>query len=117
MENFKTAREVIAKNQMAVIVFTHGEHFSYDTVGNGFTGKWVVDPETVDEVDKVIIYLRRGNETVSHIFLGNYAGTRPSDIAKRRLIRFTSLKEIGTTDSNWLEFANAGQNPVSYVNG
>ena len=117
MENFKTAREVIAKNQMAVIVFTHGEHFSYDAAGNGSTGKWVVDPETVDEVDKVIIYMRENNETVNRVFLGNYAGTRPCDIPKRRFIRFTNLKEIGTTESNWLEFANAGQNPVSYVNG
>ncbi|MCG2787230.1 MAG: HNH endonuclease [Anaerolineae bacterium] len=115
MTTYKTAQEVIGKNQSAVVIFTHGEHFISDPAGNGSTGKWVIDPGTVEEVDKVIIYLRRENETVNRIFLGNYSGLRSSDIPKRHIIRFSRLQEVGTTTSNWTEFASAGQNPVSYV--
>jgi hypothetical protein len=117
MATYKTAREVINPNQSAVVVFTHGEHLSFDALGNGSTGNWVVDPENVEDVDKVIIYLRRGDEMVNRIFLGNYAGLRKADIPKRHIIRFARLQEIGTTDANWPEFANSGQNPISYVMG
>jgi hypothetical protein len=112
---YKQANDVVEKQQEAVVFFTHGDHFSYDTSGNGLTGKWVVDPEMVENVDKVIIYLRRENETVNRIFLGNYAGIQKSDLPRRYMIRFSGLKEVGTTDSNWLEFAKSGQNPVSYI--
>lgn len=117
MTTYTIAQEVIGKNQSAIVIFTRGEHFSFDAAGNGSTGKWVVDPEIVEEVEKVIIYLRRTNELVNRIYLGNYAGLRHSDLPKRYIIRFSKLQEIGITDSNWTEFANAGQNPVSYVNG
>jgi hypothetical protein len=115
MTTYKTALEVIGKDQSAVVIFTHGEHFINDPAGNGSTGNWVIDPETVEDVDKVIIYLRQENESINRIFLGNYAGLRSSDIPKRYIIRFSRLQEVGTSDSNWTEFASAGQNPVSYV--
>jgi len=117
MTIYQTAQEVIGQNQSAVVIFTRGEHFSFDALGNGSTGKWVLDPETVEEVEKVIIYLRRENETTNRIFLGNYAGLRPASIPKRHIIRFNRLQEVGTTNANWMEFASAGQNPVSYVYG
>jgi hypothetical protein len=85
--------------------------------GNGFTGNWVVDPDEVDEVDKVLIYYREEGETLNRIFLGNYAGVRKSDIHGRYIIRFSGLKELGTTNANWVNFAISGQNPVSYVVG
>lgn len=77
----------------------------------------MLDPENLKEIDKVIIYLRRDYENVNRVFLGNFAGLRTSNLPNRYVIRFTALKEVGTTDANWLEFASAGQNPVSYVNG
>ena len=101
--------------QVAVVVFTYGILFTYDSLGNGTSGNWVVNPEMLEEVDKVIICLRREGESVNRIFLGNYAGSRPSNQPRRLVIRFSALKEIGTTKSKWLEFANSGQNPVSYV--
>jgi hypothetical protein len=79
MNTYKQASEIIERNQSAIVIFTRGEHFSFDADGNGSTGKWVVAPEHVDEVDKVIIYLRRDDETVNRIYLGNYAGVRPSE--------------------------------------
>lgn len=115
MNVFTKSNEVIKKNEKAIVIFTRGPHFTYDSLGSGTTGNWVVDPESVDEVDKVIIYLRRENELMNRIYLGNYEGMRKSDIPGRHIIRFSALKEVGTTESNWPEFASSGQNPVSYV--
>jgi len=115
MTIYKHASEVIEKNQGAIIVFTAGEKFFYDPSGNGYTGNWVIDPEMAEEVDKVIVYLRKKEESVNRIFLGNFAGTRRSNEPGRHEIRFSRLKEVGTTESNWPVFASGGQNPVSYV--
>jgi hypothetical protein len=115
LTTYKQAGEVIEKNKEAIVLFTHGDHFSCDAAGNGVTGKWVLDPEDVENVDKVIIYLRRDGETVNRIFLGNYAGVQQSDLPRRYTIRFSGLKEVGTTESNWWEFAGSGQTPVRYI--
>jgi hypothetical protein len=115
MATYSHAKEVIAKNEMAVVVFTHGLFLTFDSAGNGTSGKWVVDPDRLEEVDKVIIYLRLEGDSVNRIFLGTYAGSQPSDLPRRWLIRFSGLKEVGTTFANWLDFAGSGQNPVSYV--
>jgi len=117
MTIYQTAREVIGQNQSAVVIFTRGEHFLFNALGNGSTGKWVLDPETVEEIDRVIIYLRRADEALNRIYLGNYAGVRLSDLPNRRVVRFSALREVGTTQANWPEFAGAGQNPISYVYG
>jgi hypothetical protein len=117
MTEYKQAKDLLGKNQEAVVVFTHGKHFEYDPGGNGFTGNWVVDPDVVEEVEKVIIYFREESEIVNRIFLGNYASLRKAEIPGRFIIRFSGLKEVGTTDANWIEFASSGQNPVSYVVG
>jgi len=115
MKIYNQASDVISINQQAVVLFTRGEKFICDSLGNGMTGNWVVDPEMLEDVDKVIIYLRRVDDDVNRIFFGNYAGTRKSDEPRRCTIRFNSLKEVGITEANWLDFAGGGQNPVSYV--
>ncbi len=115
MVQFNHVAEVIAPNETAVALFTHGLFFSSDANGAGFTGKWVVDPERLEDVDKVIVYLRLDGDTVNPIFVGTYAGYELSDLPRRYNIRFTSLREVGTTVANWLEFAGAGQNPVCFV--
>jgi hypothetical protein len=112
---YKYASEVIEKNQEGIIVFTAGEKFFCDPSGNGYTGNWVIDPEMAEEVDKVIVYLRKKYEIVNRIFLGNYAGTRRSNESGRHEIRFSRLMEVGTTESNWPDFTSGGQNPVSYI--
>jgi hypothetical protein len=115
LKTYKHANEVLENNKEAIVLFTHGEHFSYDLAGNGLSGKRVLDPENVENVDKVIIYLRKEGETGNRIFLGNYAGVRKSDLPGRYMVRFSALKEVGTTESSWLDFAKGGQNPVSYI--
>jgi len=110
------AKDLLRKQEVAIVVFTHGLHFYYDTNGNGETGNWVVDPEMVDEVDKVIVYLRDDQNGMNRIFIGNYAGIRHSPEKDRYIIRFSKLDEVGT-DDNWFEFAEGSQNPINYVAG
>ena len=45
MTKYKQASEVLEKNQKAIVLFTHGDDVSYDSAGNGSTGKWVVNPD------------------------------------------------------------------------
>ena len=111
----KEAKDLVKDNDLAVVVFTKGTDFYYDAIGSGETGNWVVDPEVLENVNRVIIYLRDEKDKLNRIFLGNYAGCRKSPIANRHIIRFSKLTEVGITNSNWKDFANSGQNPVSYV--
>ena len=115
MEKFAKANEVLPKHEQAVCVFTRDDKFNYDSLGNGTTGNWKVDREELDEVKKVIIYLRRPGEDINRIFLGDYAGWRNSEEQDRYIIRFTHLKEMGTTQSTWVEFAGFAQTPVGFV--
>ena len=82
MAIYQRAIEVIEQNHSAVVVFTHGKFFRFDSNGNGITGKWVVNPERLEEVDQVIIYLRMDGTSVNRIFLGNYMGSQPSDLPR-----------------------------------
>jgi hypothetical protein len=115
MTKYSRASEVIAKNDQAIVVFTRDDKFYFDDLGNGTTGNWVIDPDNLEEIEKVIVYLRKPDEDVNRIYLGNYAGLRHSEEPSRYIIRFSHLKEVGTTDSNWLEFAGGGQNPICYI--
>ena len=115
MIEFSKAKDILEKNQEAVIVFTHGKYFEYDPGGNGFTENWVVDPKVVKKVEKVIVYFREEGEIVNRVYLGNFAGLRKSEIPGRFIIRFSGLKEVGTTGSIWPDFASSGQTSVGYV--
>ena len=107
--------DVISPSQCGVILFTRGDKLTYDTQGNGMTGNWKVDPQRIDKVDKVIIYLREPGSTHNRIFIANYASVLPSSEAGRSIIRFNNLKEVGITTSNWLKFAEGGQIPIRYI--
>lgn len=112
---YKKACDVIAKDQKAIIVFTRGEKFEYDPLGNGTTGNWIVNPERLENIDKIIIYMRKGDETVNRIFLGDYTGTQKTEEYRRHQICFSRLEEVGITEANWLDFTSGGSNPVRYI--
>lgn len=113
--NIEKAQELVTSNELAIVIFTKGDHFSYDAIGNGETGNWVIKTQELENVDKVIIYQRDEIAQQNRIFLGNYSGCRKSPEPNRLIIRFSKLEEVGTTGSNWNKFASSGQNPVSYV--
>jgi hypothetical protein len=61
MIQIQYARELVRKNQKAVVIFTHGDDFKYDSFVVGTTGKWVVSPTSLQKVDKSLsIFVRKG---------------------------------------------------------
>jgi hypothetical protein len=115
MKNFTKAREVITRNESAVVLFTRGLHFTYDSSGNGESGIWVLNPKKLENVDKVIIYLRDEDKKVNKLYIANYSGYRKSDLPRRFYINFSQIQETGRTGANWMDFAESGQNPVAYI--
>ena len=116
MDKCIKAIEVIPTNQRAVVVFTLGDHLNYDGQGNGVTGNWKIRPDKLDNIDKVIIYLRKPNDFGGRIYLATIVGFEESKQVGRYIIKFTNLEEVCATKSNWSEFANTGSNPVYYLN-
>jgi hypothetical protein len=116
MQVIQKAVELVTKNETAIALFTHGEFFHVDAAsGNGWSGNWVLSPDNLEMVDRVIIYLRGPQDTTNRIFYGTYTTYQKTTEARRYVVRFTNLKEIGATPNNWIDFADSGQNPVSYV--
>ena len=116
LKQFSKAVDVIPTHQKAVVVFTKGDKFSVDHLGIGETGNWKTNPDKLNKVDKVIIYLRKPGDSVNYIFLGNFKSVRKSNESGRYVIAFSHLSEVGTTNSNWFEFGRSGQNPLIYLN-
>lgn len=115
MKIFTKAQYVVNRNESAVVVFTKGIYFDFDSNGNGESGKWVLNPIKLETIDKVIIYLRNESKKVNKIYLAQYSGYRKSDVSRRYFIQFSKIEEVGRTSSNWLDFAESGQNPVAYI--
>lgn len=115
MKNFPTAKDVLPTGQKAVVVFTRGEKLGFDDGGYGGTGNWKTNLTRLEQVDKVIIYLREKGQSGGRIFMGKYVGYAPSPQADRYIIYFSHLKPIGSTTSNWPDFGSFGQNPVGFV--
>ena len=92
------ARELLKDGERAVAIFTRGEHFSVDANGGGESGSWVIDPRR--QVDKVIIYYRRGSSGANDIYIANHAGSIPSPMRGRYIIRLTSAHLVGSTSVN-----------------
>ena len=115
MKNFSTAKDVLTTGQKAVVVFTRGEKLGFDDDGYGGTGNWKTNLTRLEQVNKVIIYLREKGQSGGRIFMGNYVSYAPSPQADRYIIYFSHLKLIGETTSNWPDFGNYGQNPVGFT--
>jgi hypothetical protein len=110
-----TARDLLTPNQSAIVFFTHGQDFHIDETGEGETGSWILNPELVKKVDKVIVYLRDETEKINHIYMGDFHSLRKGDRSRRWIVRFNRITELGTTSVHWLKFGNGITAPVNYV--
>ncbi len=98
-----------------VAIFTHGRNMKINPDGTGYSGKWVISEERLEGTKKVILYLRNeGGE--NQLYVGNYIGNHQSDEPRRLVVNFSGLKPVGTTDLNWLRFAEKGQSPIVIIN-
>ena len=111
-----TVFDAILPNQRAIVVISRGDKFTFDNYGTGETGNWLVDPNKIKMIEKVLVYLRKPGESGGRIYIGEYTGYRPSDEKGRTIITFSKLIEVCQTKSNWYKFAQTGPNPVRFIN-
>jgi len=115
MTQYLNAKDLLKNTESAVVVFTHGDYLQIDPNGSGQSGIWVVNPDNLDYVDSIIIYLRLPNSNINRLLKGTYLRCSPAGVPRRYYLHFSELKEIGTTPSNWIQFGNGGQNPVCII--
>ena len=107
------ARDLIKPDENVIVIFTHGLHFDLRDDKTGSTGEWDIDPNR--SVDRVIIYHRNDEMHTNILYIANHAGVEPANREGRYNIQLTHVQYIGTTSSNWNEFAEAGANPIRYL--
>ena len=110
------ASELVSPGEKAIVIFTRGDHFVRDGQGNGHTGNWVAGEKSLEQLDKVIIYLRKEETGINQVYAGEYAGWAESPEPGRKLIHFTGLRYAGQTATNWVEFGgDRSGRPVFYI--
>jgi hypothetical protein len=112
---FTNARDLLAPGQSAIVFFTHGMDFHIDDQGEGETGSWILNPELVNKVDKVIVYLRDDTQKTNQIYMGDFHSLRKGERSRRWVVRFTNITNLGSTDIHWRDFGNGSTAPVNYV--
>ena len=108
------ARDFIKPSENVVVVFTHGKSFVLHDDNTGSTGNWNIDPNR--KVDRVIVYHRDNEKNINNLYIANHAGAYPANGEGGRYnIRLTHVQYIGATSTNWIDFAEGGQNPIRYL--
>ena len=107
------AKDLLDENEQALILFTDGTEFDIEDDKTGLTGKWKVNPERVP--DRIIIYFRDSSAKDGTVYSAINTGVAPSEIDGRHFIFLANIENVGSTDLDWVEFAEGGQNPVRYL--
>lgn len=108
----QTATDLLRSGETALVLFTRGSQFQQHPSHNGSTGYWKVDPATA--VDCVIIYHRQEDRT-NELYRTTPVAFHGPDAENRYLIQLTGVQPVGTTPSQWFEFADTQANPVRYL--
>lgn len=108
------ARDFIKPGENVLVIFTKGTDLTLQPDGStGTTGEWDINPDRL--VNRVIIYQRNDETSTNTLYIANRAGVEPAERAGRYNIKLEHVQYIGTTSSNWNEFAEAGTNPIRYL--
>ena len=107
------AAQLLQEGENALVLFTGGTDLDIEPDGTGLTGRWKVDPDRVP--DRIILYVRPEGSNTADIFTAINTGVAPSEIEGRSWIFLSNITNVGSTDVDWFEFAQGGQNPVRYI--
>lgn len=112
------ASDLLEAGESAIVLFTKDLHLEINADGSGRSGYWRTNPDYHDTPDKVIIYNRASDEVPlgAEIYVAKYVNAVKSTRPGRCVIEFQEGAPVGTTSRNWAEFAEAGTNPVRYLN-
>ena len=109
-----SALDLLQPGESAVVLFTRGQHLTFNPDGSGLSGNWKMG--TYRNPDKVILYRRQPEAwPQADIYMGDYVDVIESPEQGRRIVRFSHSTNAGTTNRNWYEFADAGAGPVRYL--
>ncbi len=109
------ASELVNFGEKAFVVFTRDMHFEHDSNGNGFTCYWVAKADSLEQIDKVIVYVQDQITGANKVYLGEYSRWEPSPRPPRKNIHFAHLEYQGLTGSNWREFGGTTWSPTFYI--
>ena len=109
------ANELVNPGERAFVVFTRDMHFEFDNNGKGLRGQWVASANTIERIDKVIVYVKNPVSGENQIYMGRYSHWSESPEEGRKNIHFTELEFKGTTNSSWFEFGGNAWSPTFYV--
>lgn len=112
-EVFMKARDFIKPGENTIVIFTRGAHLVLGDDNTGLTGEWDLNPNR--PVERVIIYHRNDETNANILYIANHAGVKPADREGRYNIQLAHVQYVGTTPSNWIEFAEGGQHPIRYL--
>lgn len=107
------ARQFQRPGERMMVIFTRGGRFVVNDDHSGSTGNWVIDPNR--NVDRVVIYHRRDQASPNELYIGTFKGVQPTDKPTRYSVQLDHIQYVGLTESNWLDFADGGQNPIRYL--
>jgi len=110
------SKDLVKKNETAIIIFTDGRDLKMSDNGQGETGVWRIKKNL--QVDKVILYKRVLPSDENEVYVGDFVRLSQSKLKehpKRKVVEFESLKYIGKTEANWLEFTETKQGAVSPI--
>ena len=106
----------VEPNKKSVCVFTNQKKLQQNLClrNNGISesGIWKLNMTRMIGVTTVVVYCRHDN--INEIIVGDYLGTRDSNIKGRHYIQFKVLFKDQTTN-NWKVFCNTGSHPVRYT--
>lgn len=108
-------KDVLEPREPALAIPTRGDSLILNRDGTGKTGWWKINPDRVP--DRLVLYVRPEGSGAADILVGIVTGFSPSPNPKRVWVHFSNLKNMGSTRINWIEFADASQNPIRYVSG
>jgi len=115
MPNYKHAMELLVQGDRALCILTAGHFFTINPDGTGETGNWVMSGSR--KFDRVLIFCWKDGATKADLYLARPDGLyHPVKEPERYVVKLKEITLAGTTSTNWKAFANAGQNPIRYLN-
>ena len=94
-------------------VFTHGHYFVLNDDNTGSTGECKIAQNI--PVDRVLIYYPNDEINTNTLYIANYGVVKPAAREGGYNVQLTHFQYIGTTSSNWMDFAEDGQNLIRYL--
>lgn len=109
------AAALLPEKISAAVIYTTGTNLTFRPDGTGSISRVKMDKKA--GIKKVVIYRRNksGSKVTNTVYLGDVSEIGNADENGRRVISLNRVSEVGSTASNWFQFAEGTSNPVRYI--